>query len=108
MFDKDPIGAFEEVRKNLTLYIKTAFGTRYPEIESERETLLLTDRVLTRQPWIEPRAKFKPGKWLSELTPKELVGLDKATVEDFVSLAQCGLFGNYPLHAHQFRMLQTV
>lgn len=37
---QDPIGAFEKIRDSLILYVKTAFGTQFPEIEQERERLL--------------------------------------------------------------------
>ena len=35
----DPIGAFEEIRENLLLYIRTAFATQFSAAEEERQRL---------------------------------------------------------------------
>jgi len=37
---RDPIGAFETIRDNFLLYVKTAFATQYPGLERERIRLL--------------------------------------------------------------------
>ena len=50
----NPIYAYKEIKDNFILYVKTAFGTRYESLESEREELLRTDEVASREPWIEP------------------------------------------------------
>lgn len=50
----NPLNTFEEIRDNLILYIQTAFRTRYPEFEMEREKLLRTDKNFYRVPWLEP------------------------------------------------------
>lgn len=39
----NPIYAYKEIKDNFILYVKTAFGTRYESLESEREELLRTD-----------------------------------------------------------------
>lgn len=49
----DPVGAFYQIRDNFILYIKTAFGTRFPSLEVDREELLRQPRILCQEPWIE-------------------------------------------------------
>jgi hypothetical protein len=66
----DPVGAFEKIKENFLLYIKTAFATRFPEIEQERENKLLEDGVFCQEPWIEPLPRYKSsGKTIHELPP---------------------------------------
>ena len=105
----DPIGIFEEIRENFILYIKTAFSTKFPTIEAEREALLRRNRVLTQQPWIEPLPNYRSsGKKISDLSGQELPGLNSTNLELFKSLVSCGLFGNRELHLHQAEMLKKV
>lgn len=54
----NPIYAYKEIKDNFILYVKTAFGTRYESLESEREELLRTDEVASREPWIEPLPSY--------------------------------------------------
>lgn len=103
----DPIGAFEEIRRNFVLYIKTAFGTRFPSLESERDCLLNQEGVLNREPWIEPLPRYESsGKTIGTLVPVDLPGLSQGEVELFKGLVSCGLFSDYELHTHQFDMLK--
>src|SRR3990167_7914979 len=89
----DPIGAFDIIRDNFIRYVKTAFGTRFPTIEAEREALLRTERVLCREPWIEPIPHYESsGKTIDELTSDDLPGLNEEQVENFKALVKCGLF----------------
>jgi len=102
----DPIGAFEQIKKNFILYIKTAFGTRFPSLEAERETLLNKHRVLTQSPWIEPLPKYKSSnKKVTDLTIADLPGLNSSQRELFKTLVSCGLVEDYTLHSHQAEML---
>lgn len=106
----DPIGAFYQVRDNFILYVKTAFGTRFPTLEKEREELLKKDGVLCREPWIEPLPKYvTSGKKMADLTEADLPGLNGAERDAFKSLALCGLFDpENKLHAHQAEMLKKA
>ena len=38
---QDPLGSYNEIERRFRLYIRTAFGTQYPEIEEERDSLCL-------------------------------------------------------------------
>jgi len=102
----DPIRAFEEIRDNFILYVKTAFGTKFPTIEKEREILLRSNKVFTQEPWIEPLPRYiSSGKKILNLAAQDLPGLDAASQKLFKSLAMCGLFGDFKLHSHQAEML---
>ncbi len=104
---KDPIGAFEKLRDNLLLYIKTAFGTQFPEIEKERERRLLKTGVFYQEPWIEPLPRYqKSGKKINNLQLADVPGLDKSSLEEFIKLSSCGLVGDFELYTHQLEMLR--
>ncbi len=105
----DPVGAYEKIRDNLILYIKTAFRTRFPGIERERERLLLQPGVFCQEPWIEPIPRYRScGKRVADLGKTDLPGLNAAAVNAFKEFARCGLVGDYPLHLHQYDMLRAA
>ncbi len=105
----DPIGAFDEIRENFILYIKTAFGTRFPTLEQERENLLRQNRVLNQEPWIEPLPRYQTsGKTIPSLSGEDLPGMNAAQIEIFKTLVKCGLFGEHELHLHQAEMLKKA
>jgi len=102
----DPMGAFENVRESLILYIKTAFRTQFPGFEREREELLRQPGVICQEPWIEPLPQYESsGKTIADLTSMDVPGLAADALEDFKALAACGLVGNYELRCHQTEML---
>lgn len=103
----DPIGAFEKIRDNFILYLKTAFGTQFPGLELEREAMLRQPEILNQQPWIEPLPRYQTDRALSALSPADLRGIAPGAVERFKELVRCGLVvGDYPLYTHQVSMLQ--
>jgi len=103
---RDPIGVFDRIRDNLILYIKTAFRTRFPSVETEREALLRSQGVLCREPWIESLPLYATSKRASQLESSELPGLDRDAEEDFKELISCGLVGDYRLFEHQISTLR--
>jgi ATP-dependent helicase YprA (DUF1998 family) len=106
---RDPAGAFRTVRDNLILYVKTAFGTRFPGLEEERERLLRQSTVFCREPWIEPLPRYQSsGKTVQDLTPAEVPGLSPEAIQDLKDLASLRLAGDYQLHRHQAEMLQKA
>ncbi len=106
---KDPIGSFETIKENFIRYVKTAFKTKFDSLEDERETLLNEDKVLYRQPWIEPLPEYKSSeKTINDLTPEDLPGLNEAQQDTFKGLVSQGLIPGYQLHAHQTRMLKEA
>ncbi|WP_341731448.1 DEAD/DEAH box helicase [Microcoleus sp. EPA2] len=105
----DPINAFNTIRDNFLLYIKTAFGTQFPEIEQERERLLRQPGAFHQEPWIELMPRYqKSGKTINDLDISNVPGLDESALEDFRQLASCGLVGNYELYSHQIEMLRQA
>ena len=111
----DPIGAFERLRDNFIRYVQTAFGSRFPSFEQEREALLRREGVFCKQPWIEPLPRYSTGKSLSELQLDDLrigerlpAGFDDETTHAFKMLAGCGLAGKYKLFTHQAEMLRRA
>lgn len=104
---KDPIGSFETIKENFIRYIKTAFKTKFDSLEAEREALLNEDKVLYRQPWIEPLPEYKSsGKTINDLSPEDLPGLNIAQRGTFKGLVSQGLIPGYQLYTHQTQMLK--
>lgn len=112
----NPVHSFEQIKENYKLYLKTAFGTRYKEssdgidsFEAEREKLLNTDRVLCREPWIEPLPAYKSGKHISEITINEIPAMDAHSLVLFKNFVTRGLINDkFPLYEHQEKMLKLA
>lgn len=110
----DPVGAFETIRDNFILYVKTAFATQVPGIEREREDLLRRNDtatrpgILCREPWIEPLPRYVLDKTLRELVTVDLPPIDPASLDRFKQFARCGLVGDYRLYTHQVAMLKLA
>ena len=105
----DPLSAFETVRDQFLLYIKTAFGTRYPSFEEEHESLLRIPGAFCQEPWIEPLPRYRrTDKTIKNLTAQDVPNMSEEALRDFKLLAQCGLIGDYPLYSHQLAMLKAA
>ena len=105
----DVIRAFDKVRDSYIDYVKTAFGTQYPGLETEREHLLRQPGIISQEPWIEPIPRYRTsGKKIQDLTLTDLPGLSSTEIEAFRNLASCGLIGDYELYEHQVAMLGKV
>lgn len=106
---RDPIGAFETIRDNFLLYVRTAFETQFPGLERERIRLLRQAGAFAQEPWIEPLPRYQSSnKTIHDLQAEHLPDLAPEALEDFKGLASCGLVGDFPLHRHQLEMLQRV
>lgn len=106
---QDPIGSFDEIKNNFITYVKTAFGTKYPSIERQREDILNKMEALAQEPWIELLPSFESTKSLINITLNDIGNPSDFTQNDlnrFKDFAQCGLIGDYPLHKHQLQMLK--
>lgn len=114
---KDPICAFDEVKRDLIHYIRTAFGTRFESINTERDEILRSSAALSQDPWIEPLPQYmSSGKMITspsgdpafEISVEDLKGaLTERQLADFKGLVSCGLFKpGLQLHAHQLEMLK--
>lgn len=104
---KNPINVFDTIKENFILYVKTAFSTRYPQFEKERDELLNRDKIFARAPWVEPLPIYKPSEFSIHEIP-EVPNLNKDELATFKALASSGLVGDYKLHHHQYEMLQKA
>jgi len=108
---QDPIGSFDKIRQNFARYVKTAFGTRYEEIEAERGEFLDTPGYFYQEPWVELMPRYQPAKALRDVTLEDLdnpPGFSGRDLERFKEFARCGLVGDFPLHHHQLEMLKRA
>lgn len=108
---RNPVQSFDTIKNNFIRYIETAFGTRFDKLEEERRELLDTDKVLYREPWMEPLPDYlSSGKKIDDLTPEDAGGsMTSAQLGIFKGLVKCGLFpANIPLYDHQARMLNKA
>lgn len=105
----DPIGSFYKIRDNFLLYLQTAFGTQFPEIEAERARRLRDEPgVFYQDPWIEPLPDYQRDRQISQLELNDAPGLDEASLQAFKDLSLCGLVGNFSLYSHQTEMLRRA
>jgi DEAD/DEAH box helicase domain-containing protein len=108
---EDPIGSFDKIRKNFARYVKTAFGTRYGDIERQRAKFLDEPGYFYQDPWIELMPRYAPSKPISEITLEDLhnpPGFGQPDLDRFKEFALCGLVGDFPLHQHQLEMLRRA
>ncbi len=105
----DPLRILDKTRNGLIRYIQTAFGTRFPSLEKEREGLLRAPGHLFQVPYIEPIMEYAGGKLLEELGSEDLPGLSSQEIERFKRLCDAGLFGrDWRLYTHQQDMLRDA
>ena len=63
------ISAYNKVRENYIQYIRTAFGTEFPSLEIERETLFKKEGTISKEPWLEPLQRYlSSDKKIDDLT----------------------------------------
>jgi len=108
---RDPLGSFQSIKDNFIRYVETAFSTKFPGVEKERNDLLNRDKVLYRMPWIEPLPDYtSSNKKIDDLTVADLGDLLKESQLDiFKQLTQQGLFpSGINLHHHQAEMLREA
>lgn len=105
---RDPITAFDTIKDNYIRYVETAFDTKFKSVNFERRTKLNTDKVLYREPWIEPLPDYKSSSFtISQLSKAEVPNMSDSELEAFKSLVKTGLFSDsFPLYAHQANMLK--
>lgn len=107
---KDPITAFDTIKDNYIRYVETAFDTKFTSVNSERKNKLNTDKVLYREPWIEPLPDYKSSDLtISQLTKSQVPNMTDKELETFKSLVKTGLFSDsFPMYAHQANMLKQA
>src|SRR5438874_12175085 len=108
----DPVGAFERIRDNFLLYVKTAFQTQFSSVEEEREALLKRTAaddpgVFYQDPWIEPLPRYQTGRRIGDLEAEDAPNLDARELADFKEFSARGLVEDFPLFSHQIEMLRV-
>ena len=103
----NPIQVFEKIRNNFILYLETAFGTRYPDFEVERNALMKRDKIFARAPWVEPLPTYKPSDFTIEGITN-IPNLNDSELAIFKRIVSAGLFGTQPMYQHQWEMLTQV
>ena len=58
----NPIALFDNLREMYLRYLDSPFDLRYPQLVSERRTLLNVDGRIFRQPLIEPIPAYQSSK----------------------------------------------
>ena len=55
---RDALSIFDALRDQYLRYYDTPFAVREPSVMAERRRLLLEDRAIAREPWLEPIAPY--------------------------------------------------
>lgn len=107
---RDPIFSFDTIKDNYIRYVETAFDTKFVSVNAERYDRLNTDKVLYREPWIEPLPDYKSSELtISSLTKADVPNMTNEELEVFKSLVKTGLFSDsFPMYAHQAKMLKKA
>lgn len=103
----NPIQVFEKIRDNFILYLETAFGTRYPDFEAERNILMKRDKVFARAPWVEPLPTYTPSAFTID-SISAIPNLNADELDIFKRIVRAGLFGSNKLYQHQLEMLSQA
>lgn len=108
----NPIKAFEQIHQDFALYMRTAYGTKYDTIESERRALFdvpfdANSQSFHRLPWLEALPRYQNiGKKLTDLPPGSL-GWSDDVVRDLDSFCKSSGFlsDDFFVYTHQRDML---
>lgn len=109
LLSKNPLQAFEEVKNNYILYLKTAYHTRFEELNKKLNELWETEGNLYKKPYIEALPQYKPySKAFGKFSKEDFVDDEKTSelIRDFIG---AGLFKkeNKP-YSHQAKMLKEA
>jgi Lhr-like helicase len=113
----DPIQSFQSLKSAYLRYFDSPFDLRFDELVQARRRLLDRDRVLFREPLIEPQPPYAGSGFDIRSAALSVLGgaadWSAADVSDFADVAEAGLFqarGRAPieLYGHQAEMLRTV
>ena len=104
--DRDPIGAWEDLKSNLKNYVKSAFGTNSKSFETERQRLLDTPGVFFQEPYLEILPAYVAGEKMDDLGTKNMPAMDQDAIDAFCQVAGASLIpSNVNLYKHQEVML---
>lgn len=100
----DALAIFENLRDYYIRYYETPFSVRDEGVERERHDLLLEDKTISREPWLEPIAPYATVD--HELAKScEVAGAP----EELADFAACGLIpADRRLYVHQEQALAAA
>ena len=100
----DALGIFEELRDYYVRYYETPFSVRDAGVERERHDLLLEDKTISREPWLEPIAPY------ATVDHDLATSCEKAGVPaELADFAACGLMpSDRNLYVHQEQALAAA
>ena len=112
MPDPDPLGAFERSIDDFLVYLDSAFGVRWREVNEERNHSLMCSREMFQIPYVELLADYlSSGTPVHEVTQHiQNVG-NQSHRNAFTRAMETGLLrslheGGHPLHSHQISVLE--
>lgn len=111
----NPITSFELLCSDFALYMRTAYGTKYDTVETERKALFDVpfddnSQSFYRLPWIEALPRYENiGKKLSDL-PSGSLGWSDDIVNDLESFCKSSGFlsNDFFIYTHQHDMLKLA
>ena len=72
LLSKNPLKAFEEIKNNYILYLKTAYHTRFEELNDKLDKLWNEEGNLYKDPYIEALPQYKNYGQTFKNLPKEI------------------------------------
>src|SRR5437867_10074679 len=100
----NPIALFDNLREMYLRYLDSPFDLRYPQLVSERRTLLNVDGRIFRQPLIEPIPAYQSSNQSFQAIAQALLGSswNQADISDLANFVSLELFppGRLP-YTHQ-------
>jgi DEAD/DEAH box helicase domain-containing protein len=111
LLEKDPIGAFEQIKHSYIKYLMSAYQTRFTNLENQREDLLNKPGTAFQEPYIELLPEYKSFgikiiDWKYD-DYKDLFPTNES-FNAFKELICSGLIKGYPPYTHQVKMLQSI
>lgn len=105
---KNPVKAFEEIKKNYLLYLKTAYHTRFDELNQQLDELWNEEGNLYKYPYIEALPQYQSHSLKFDELPSEYFNITEEKtiklIKDFIS---AGLFDRKRIpYSHQAEMLK--
>lgn len=110
LFRYEPITAYEAIRDQFILYLKTAYRTRFSSLEGNKEYLLRHTDALSQSPYLEILPEYlSSGKTVDEFDAELLPTFTESGLSAYKALINGHLFPRgVPLYHHQLEMLQSA
>lgn len=105
----NPLQFADDLVRDMSRYVRTAFGTRYDSVNRQLAQLMATPGTFLQQPLVEVLPRYRRGSTLAQVRRDGLAPLSPDELDVFVSLAGRGLFPeDWDLYVHQEEMLRAA